>query len=121
MGDRIVFKGKHTRRVGRREPVLLDARCRKSSWIVNQVELVNISEGGCCISGRIEGLVPGDDVTLRIADLGPLKGNVRWSDKRQAGIAFAKPITVGLVAELAERYRVGDAGRSGFLRSRNAA
>jgi hypothetical protein len=64
---------------------MLDARCSKTSWLINQVELVNISEGGCCISGRTDGLSVGDEGALRIVGLRSIRGNVRWVEKRQAG------------------------------------
>jgi hypothetical protein len=95
------------KRTSARQPILLDARCRKTSWFVNQVELVNVSEGGCCICGRLDGLAAGDEVTLRLADLGAVPGSVRWVEERRAGIAFASPLAQPVVDELAATYTAG--------------
>jgi hypothetical protein len=93
---------------------MLDARCRKTSWHINQVELVNISEGGCCISGRTDGLAVGDEVSLRIVGLRSIPGNVRWVEKRQAGISFAKLLEDDVVGNLVSTYTVGEAKPAGY-------
>ena len=99
---------------------MLDARCRKTNWLVNRVELVNISEGGCCIVGRIDGLGMGDEVVLRIASHGAVSGRIRWVEKRRAGIAFNDPLSAKTVNDLATLYTVGEvtqAGQRAFLKA----
>ena len=110
-----------TERASPRQPVLLDARCRKTSWVVNQVELVNISPGGCCILGRIDGIGVDDEVTLRIADFAAIQGRVRWIRKREAGLAFNDALDARTVDALAATYTPGEARQAGYRGSPKAA
>lgn len=93
-----------TNRKSRREPVLLSARCRRSSWIISHVELGNISEGGCCILGQSADLAEDDIVTLRFAGLKGIEGTVRWIDADRAGVAFIEPLPDETVTLLANAY-----------------
>ena len=88
----------------KRNPLLLNARCRKSPWLVDHVELANISEGGCCIVGGGEGLVVGQDVKIRFADLKGVPGKICWIESRIAGVQFDEPLDAELVAELGDTY-----------------
>lgn len=97
-----------TNRANPRQPVLLDARCRKSSWLVNQVELANISEGGCCIIDRSDGLSADQEVRLRFAGLDAIVGTVRWVDEARIGIAFAEPLQSDIVKDLTDTYSIGE-------------
>ncbi len=91
-------------RKSERQPLLLNARCRKSSWLVDHVELANISQGGCCIVGGGEGLQQGQAVTIRFADLKGVPGTICWTENKTAGVRFDKPLDAALIAELAETY-----------------
>jgi hypothetical protein len=128
-GTRFPYKSKETKltddaahlREHPRKPLLLDARCRKTSWLVNQVDLVDISEGGCCITGRMDGLAVGDEIALSIADLGGISGTVRWLEDKRAGIAFVEQLEADVVAFLVASYSDEDAGASIERNGLNAA
>ena len=97
-------QAKEPGRNSERKPVFLNARCRKSSWLVDHVELANLSEGGCCIVGGGEGLQIDQPVTIRFADLKGVPGKVCWIEGKIAGVQFDKPIDADVIAELADTY-----------------
>ena len=55
--------------------------------------LDNASEGGVKVSTGSR-IIPADKVVLQIPDLPPIKGELRWSSGREAGVAF--PLVDGL-------------------------
>jgi hypothetical protein len=91
-------------RLNQRHVVLLQARCRKSSWNVFPVELADISEGGVCIVGSREAFAPGEAVQLRIAHLKPLEGTVRWIRGARVGVEFKGPLKSRVIEELGRIY-----------------
>lgn len=93
-------------RLNLRRTVLLQARCRKSSWNVFPVELGDLSEGGCCIVGSSESFDLGEDVSLRIANLKPIAGQVRWIRGVRVGVEFRAALNARIIAELARVYGI---------------
>ena len=93
-----------TDRASSRAPVLLNGRCRKTSWIISHIELVNISEGGCCIARPSGDLSEDDAVSLRFGGMKGIEGNVRWAKDGRAGIAFNEPLDRATVKELSRAY-----------------
>jgi len=91
-------------RKSERHALSLNARCRKSSWLVDHVELADISEGGCCIVGGGEGLTVGQAVTIRFADLKGVPGTICWTKDTTAGVTFDTPLDPALIDELSETY-----------------
>lgn len=96
----------HCDRLSERHSVLLQARCRKSSWNVFPVELGDISEGGCCVIGSSEEFVIGETVQLRIANLKPLTAHVRWRRGAKVGVEFRSALKGNLIDELGQRYGI---------------
>ena len=103
-----------TNRANPRQPVLLEARCRKTSWLINRVEFANISEGGCCIIGRTEGLARDQEIELRFAGLEAIKGTVRCIRDGRVGVAFTEPLATETVENLAVTYPLGEAKLPGI-------
>lgn len=93
-------------RLARRREVLLNARCRKSAWKVFDVELGDLSAGGCCIVGSPEVLCPGDEVSLRFAHLKPVSATVRWVRAERAGVEFRAALGNRVIDELAQVYGI---------------
>jgi len=91
-------------RLSPRRVVLLQARCRKSSWNVFPVELADISAGGCCIVGSSEAFVPGETVQLRIAHLRSIEAQVRWLRGRNVGVEFRAALRPSVIDELGRSY-----------------
>ncbi|HUD29382.1 MAG TPA: PilZ domain-containing protein [Novosphingobium sp.] len=93
-------------RLNTRRTVLLQARCRKSSWHVFPVELGDISQGGCSIIGCADSFAPGERVRLNIAHLKPIEAEVRWLLDDKVGVEFVSALKGRVIEELAETYGI---------------
>ena len=56
------------------------------------VNIKNLSEYGCHFTDLIGRLQPGEEITLRIGDVGPLAARVRWTEDHRAGVEFDHPL-----------------------------
>ncbi|MFC3214571.1 PilZ domain-containing protein [Novosphingobium panipatense] len=99
----MILEGSDHRQTAR-GPVLLQARCRKSSWSVFPVEVGNISNGGCSIFGNTDKLGVDEMVQLTFASLKGIVADVRWLGSNQAGIEFRDPLEDHVVEELRRTY-----------------
>lgn len=93
-------------RLNPRHHVLLEARCRKSSWHVFGVELADISEGGCCIVGNDGDFVVTQRVALRMANLKAIEAEVRWVRDGRVGLEFLAPVRQQSIEDLARLYSI---------------
>lgn len=93
-------------RLSARRTVLLQARCRKSSWHVFPVELGDISQGGCSIIGSSDAFVAGETVRLNIAHLKPIEAQVRWLRNDRVGVEFVSALKGRVIEELGETYGI---------------
>lgn len=91
-------------RLAQRHDVLLHARCRQSPWHVFDVELGNISAGGCAIIGSGEHFRIGQILTLRIAKLKPLPCSVIWIEQGAVGVEFKTALSERIIAFLDASY-----------------
>ncbi len=91
-------------RLAQRHEVLLHARCRMSPWKVFDVELGNISAGGCSILACRERFTTGQGLTLRIAYLKALKCHVSWCGDGAIGVEFREALSNRMIAVLNTRY-----------------
>ncbi|MFC0203359.1 PilZ domain-containing protein [Novosphingobium soli] len=91
-------------RLSQRRTVLLQARCRKSSWYVFPVELGDISEGGCSIVGCSEAFAAGERIQLRMANLKPIEAEVRWVRRDRVGVEFRAALKRSVLADLGGAY-----------------
>lgn len=94
------------KRGSKRKNVFLSARCRKTSWLVDHVELADVSEGGCSIVGSGEDLRVGQDVKIRFAEFKGVPGTVRWIRDKIAGIEFDNPLEPELIEHLGKDYTI---------------
>lgn len=93
-------------RLSERRTVLLQARCRKSSWHVFPVELGDVSQGGCSIVGSSESFAAGETVRLSFGNLKPIDAEVRWQSADKVGVAFRAALEAGVVEELGQAYGI---------------
>lgn len=100
-------------RLNRRRTVLLQGRCRKSSWEVFDVELDNLSEGGCCIVGSSELFDPGQALSLRFANTRNIEASVRWVTDERVGVEFRVPLKRRVIEELGIAYGITCHGGQG--------
>lgn len=94
-------------RLDRRVTVLLQGRCRDSSWSVFDVELGNISAGGCCIIGNPLRFEPMQLLSLRFADFRNIDAKVRWIVGDTVGVEFQTPLKRRAIERLAGVYGIG--------------
>lgn len=93
-------------RLNRRRTVLLQGRCRKSSWEVFDVELDNLSEGGCCIVGSSELFEPRQSLSLRFANTRNIEASVRWVTDDRVGVEFRVPLKRRIIEDLGIAYGI---------------
>jgi hypothetical protein len=93
-------------RLGRRLTVLLHGRCHKSSWKVFDVELDNISEGGCCIVGGADRFRQGQSLSLRFANLRNIDADVRWIREGKVGLEFRSALKRRVIEDLGQSYGI---------------
>ncbi|GLK45145.1 MULTISPECIES: PilZ domain-containing protein [Novosphingobium] len=93
-------------RLAGRRAVLMQARCRKSSWHVFPVELSDISQGGCSIVGSAEIFVRDEPIQLRIANFKPIAAHVRWLKGNKVGVEFRSALAGKLIEELGRAYGI---------------
>lgn len=98
-------------RLNRRRDVLLQGRCRTSSWRVFNVELGDISEGGCCIVGSPRRFKAMEPVSLRFASFRNVDGTVRWIAGGKVGVEFRVPLKRQAMENLRVNYGIVFAGR----------
>lgn len=91
-------------RLAERLPVLLRARCRKSSWHVFAVEIGDLSQGGCSIVGSSEAFLPGELVRLSLAHLKPIEAEVRWLREDKVGVEFRVALKARVIEQIAQAY-----------------
>lgn len=79
----------------RREPrysISTHGRYRRGLGVRFDVQIRNLSEYGCQFTDIMGRLPPGEEITLRIGEVGPLTARVRWMEKRCAGVEFDQPL-----------------------------
>jgi hypothetical protein len=92
------------RRKTDRRRVTLDASCRDSGGgEADEVEVTNLSEGGCRIHTPGARLYPNQVVTVRPDSLESVVGVVRWSHNGVAGVEFNGELYPAVVDHLAAR------------------
>ncbi|MBT0669032.1 PilZ domain-containing protein [Novosphingobium profundi] len=91
-------------RLALRHDVLMHARCRKSPWRIFDVELGNISAGGCSILDSREPFAVGEVLSLRIAHLKPVEGHVSWVGDGAVGVEFRRALPPGVIRVLEAAY-----------------
>lgn len=72
-----------------RHNVSVWGRYRSKNGVRRDIQLKNLSETGCQFYDRFTGLQSGDEITLRIENLGPFDATVRWVDAGYVGVQFS--------------------------------
>ena len=78
-----------TRRTDR-VPLTCDVEFRRHGGARYQVELIDLSPEGCCISPPVR-VEPGESVWLRVPDMEAIHGKVAWVREWKAGVEFDRP------------------------------
>ncbi len=72
---------------------------RGSEW---EVEVADLSRGGCRVDDPVGGLKLGEYVQLRIGSTGPHTAEVAWRQGDRVGLEFASPLAHSVMARIAE-------------------
>ena len=67
-------------------------RYRKGTGARLDIAIRNLSETGCYFADLVGRLREGDEVTLRIGEIGPIPSRVAWVERRNAGVEFDEPL-----------------------------
>ena len=96
-----LLAGRKPRHGFRPRPPRLEVNCKASvrlGSIYYTVDVQDISLGGMKVE-PIEEYCVGEEVTVVVESLRPIKGEVRWYSERRAGIVFKKPLEFEELAE----------------------
>lgn len=74
-------------RTSERRPLSLVVKGRVRSRVV-YVDLIDISEGGCKLRGKVGFAEIGDRVTMKVAGVNAPLGTVAWVEGTMVGVAF---------------------------------
>ena len=80
-------------------------RYRKGTGIRFDIALCNLSEYGCQFADLVGRLQVGDEITVRIGDIGPVPACVKWVTRRQCGIEFEEPLHPSVLGHIVARER----------------
>ena len=75
-----------------RYSISVPGRYRKGTGVRFNVAIKDLSEYGCQFSDLVGRIGIGDDITIRIGDIGPLDARVKWVAKREIGVEFDQPL-----------------------------
>ncbi len=75
-----------------RYSISVPGRYRKGTGVRYNIAIKDLSEYGCQFADLTGRLASGDEITIRVGDIGPLDARVKWSDKRQIGVEFDQPL-----------------------------
>lgn len=84
----------------RRKPVTVDAEVRNARDLAWQVELADLSEGGCRFTLSAAPLSKGEGVKLLVAGAGSIRAKVSWRRGDEVGVAFETPLSGEFLAQL---------------------
>ena len=70
-----------------RHAVQLEALVTRADGAVESTAVTDLSLDGCCVTGHFS---IGEYVDLKIAPIGLLRGQIRWSFAGRAGVRFVK-------------------------------
>lgn len=85
----------------------LRVRCRARSGATADLEVLDISAGGCMVACRGWSARPGERVLATLPGLAAQPGELVWMEDGQAGIAFEAPLYEAVLAHLQARMAEG--------------
>lgn len=84
-----------------RKPIRIEGQCCTLHGHVFSITIGDLTEGGCRFAEAGHNLAPGAPVNLMILGTGPYRAQVRWRERGEIGVAFARPLESALAAALA--------------------
>ena len=77
--------------------ISVTGRYRKGTGVRFDIAIRDLSEYGCQFADLVGRLRVGDDITIRIDEIGPISAVVKWVVKRQCGIEFDEPLHLSVL------------------------
>ena len=76
----------------KRYSISAEGRYRKGTGVRFNIAIQNLSEHGCQFADLVGRIDVGDDITIRIGEIGPLEACVKWVVNREIGVEFDQPL-----------------------------
>lgn len=67
-------------------------RYRKGTGVRFDIAIRDLSEYGCQFADLVGRVQVGDEITIRIGQVGPIAAQVKWIERRQVGVQFDQPL-----------------------------
>ncbi|MCT2557621.1 hypothetical protein N0B51_01360 [Tsuneonella sp. YG55] len=80
-------------RMGERDAVSLEARCRIGDGTVESVAVLDLDARGCRVRGIQVAVTKNEEVALWLGSVGPIAARLRWLKRGSAGLAFEAPLS----------------------------
>ena len=84
-------------------PSKLLARCRFQSGTIAELEVLDLSHGGCMVDRKRAAADPGARVLVTLPGLASQAAQVVWVEDERAGIAFEQPLHDAVLEHLWQR------------------
>ena len=75
-----------------RHSVTMQGQYRAGSGVAHDVIVSDLSTTGCKFEDRLSNLRIGSNISIRIGNIGPISGQVKWIDDFTLGVQFLTPI-----------------------------
>ncbi len=70
------------------------------------VTVLDLSESGCRFADRLRGINSGDQITIKIGPIGPVRATARWSRQGYVGIAFENPLYPSVLDHIRSHFDI---------------
>jgi len=87
------------------QPKTLRVKCRAKSGSASELEVLDLSAGGCMVEYRGWSAKPGERVLATLPGLAAQPGQLVWVEDGKAGIAFEQPLYDAVLDLLQKRAR----------------
>lgn len=75
-----------------RYSITVMGRYRKGTGVRFDIAIRDLSEYGCQFADLVGRVQVGDEITIRIGQVGPIAAQVKWIERRQVGVQFDQPL-----------------------------
>ncbi len=70
------------------------------------ITVMDLSASGCRFADRFRGLNPGDQITIKIGPIGPVRADVKWCRQGFVGIAFDNPLYPSVLDHIRNHFDI---------------
>ena len=75
-----------------RYSITANGRYRKGTGVRFDIAIRDLSEYGCQFADLVGRVQQGDEITIRVGEIGPIEAQVKWVARRQVGVEFIQPL-----------------------------